>query len=174
MLKRFRDKKKNNKGFTLVELVVVVAILAILVGLLAPQYTKYVEKSRKSADISNLENIVKALEVAASDTDYDVAGKGTNNAEYSVVLEEGGTTVTATNVPGTDWISALKESTGITFASGKKNSALKLKSSKWATDNNTGLGTGNVAIGAKIVIDANGATTVTYDPADIKDTGNQK
>ena len=29
-------KKKNNKGFTLVELVIVVAILAILAGILAP------------------------------------------------------------------------------------------------------------------------------------------
>lgn len=57
------NKKKNNKGFTLVELVIVIAILAILVGILAPQYTKYVEKSRKSADASNMDEIIKAIEV---------------------------------------------------------------------------------------------------------------
>ena len=57
------NKKKNNKGFTLVELVIVIVILAILVGILAPQYTKYVEKSRKSADASNMDEIIKAIEV---------------------------------------------------------------------------------------------------------------
>lgn len=61
------NKKKNNKGFTLVELVIVIAILAILVGLLAPQYTKYVEKSRKSADASNMDELVKAIQVYATD-----------------------------------------------------------------------------------------------------------
>ena len=41
---------KNNKGFSLVELIIVVAIMAVLIGVLAPQYIKYVEKSRKSTD----------------------------------------------------------------------------------------------------------------------------
>ena len=67
MFKWFKNKKKDNKGFTLVELVIVIAILAILVGLLAPQYTKYVEKSRKAADASNMDEMVKVIKVYAAD-----------------------------------------------------------------------------------------------------------
>ena len=56
---------KNNKGFSLVELIIVIAIMAVLVGVMAPQYIKYVEKSRISTDDSNastlLENVTTAL-----------------------------------------------------------------------------------------------------------------
>ena len=44
------NKKKNNKGFSLIELIIAIAILIILTGLLAPQFMKYIEKS-KAADI---------------------------------------------------------------------------------------------------------------------------
>lgn len=71
------NKKKNNKGFTLVELVIVIAILAILVGLLAPQYTKYIEKSRKSADASNMDELVKAIQVYATDNAITLTGTET-------------------------------------------------------------------------------------------------
>ena len=37
---------KNNKGFSLVELIIVIAIMAILVGVIAPQLILYIEKSR--------------------------------------------------------------------------------------------------------------------------------
>ena len=73
MFKWFKNKKKDNKGFTLVELVIVIAILAILVGLLAPQYTKYVEKSRKAADASNMDEMVKVIKVYAADPANELA-----------------------------------------------------------------------------------------------------
>lgn len=60
-------KKTNNKGFSLVELIIVVAIMAILIGVLAPQYIKHVEKARVSADKDLLDSIYSACNTAASD-----------------------------------------------------------------------------------------------------------
>ena len=34
-------KKTNNKGFSLVELIVVIAIMAVLVGVMAPQFLNW-------------------------------------------------------------------------------------------------------------------------------------
>jgi type IV pilus assembly protein PilA len=59
--RKFIMKKMNNKGFSLVELIVVIAIMAVLVGVLAPQFIKYVESSRRSTDISNAQNIQSAV-----------------------------------------------------------------------------------------------------------------
>ena len=59
--------KKNNKGFSLVELIIVIAIMAVLIGLLAPQYLRFVEKSKKSADVSNAQALATAFNVAFAD-----------------------------------------------------------------------------------------------------------
>lgn len=170
MLKLFNRKKKDNKGFTLVELVIVVAILAILVGLLAPQYTKYVEKSRKSADASNLDNIVTAFKVAAADQDYDI-----DAASYAIVMSIDKTTITQTMIDSTKtgtsgWKNALKEYTGYTVNADGTLGDLKLKSKKW-----TGGPTkdGN-DIGATVTVDKDGAVTVVYQPTDVKETSKTK
>ncbi len=60
-------KTCNNKGFTLVELIIVVAVIAILAGVLAPQYLQYVERSRESNDLQIATNIARAATVAIAD-----------------------------------------------------------------------------------------------------------
>ena len=52
---------KNNKGFSLVELIIVIAIMAVLIGILAPQFVKYVEQSRRSRDIQTADQIREAF-----------------------------------------------------------------------------------------------------------------
>jgi type IV pilus assembly protein PilA len=62
-----KKELKNNKGFSLVELIVVIAIMAVLVGVLAPQFMKYVESSRQSTDIDNVQSMKTAIETEATE-----------------------------------------------------------------------------------------------------------
>lgn len=58
---------KNNKGFSLVELIIVIAIMAILVGVMAPQLIKYIEKANASADSQLADTVHSAVIDAALD-----------------------------------------------------------------------------------------------------------
>lgn len=63
--------KKNNKGFSLIELIVVVAIMAVLVGVLAPAYLRYVEKARRQTCYWNMDNVVREVQLRAfSDPEF--------------------------------------------------------------------------------------------------------
>lgn len=62
-----KKQNMNDKGFSLVELIIVIAIMAILIVVLAPQYLRYVERSRNSTDMQNARTIMTALETYAAD-----------------------------------------------------------------------------------------------------------
>ena len=49
--------KKNNKGFTLAELLIVVAIIAVLVAIAIPIFTSQLEKSREAVDEANARSL---------------------------------------------------------------------------------------------------------------------
>ncbi|MBQ1411298.1 MAG: prepilin-type N-terminal cleavage/methylation domain-containing protein [Oscillospiraceae bacterium] len=53
--------KKNQKGFTLAELLIVVAIVAVLVAIAVPMYTAGLEKSRETTDIANVRSAFSEL-----------------------------------------------------------------------------------------------------------------
>ena len=60
---------KNNKGFSLVELIIVIAIMAILVGVMAPQLIKYIEKTNVSSDVQLCDSVRTAINTACLDPD---------------------------------------------------------------------------------------------------------
>lgn len=77
---------KNNKGFSLVELIIVIAIMAILVGVMAPQLIKYIEKANVSADTQICDSVRTAVQTTIMDpaivtdknyTDVTTAGQTT-------------------------------------------------------------------------------------------------
>lgn len=49
-----KNEKKDNKGFSLVELIIVIAIMAILVGIVGTQVLPYINKSRNAKDVQKL------------------------------------------------------------------------------------------------------------------------
>ena len=54
-------KLKNNKGFTLVELLAVIVILGIIMAIAVPAVSSYINKSRKDAWISSANNFINAV-----------------------------------------------------------------------------------------------------------------
>lgn len=117
--------KNNNKGFSLVELIIVIAIMAVLVGVLAPTYLQYVEKSKKSNDVQTVDSIVNALEICAIDPEVQVAG----NWALKITITTSGLTYEDTTV------AAATETKMEAAMKAIVPESTKLKSTKWGTDN---------------------------------------
>lgn len=78
--------KNDNKGFSLIELIVVIAIMAILVGAIAPQVIKYIESANEAQDQQTLASVYTAVTTAIADLSIE----GTTIEDWS-----GGQTLSA-------------------------------------------------------------------------------
>ena len=108
---------KNNKGFSLVELIIVIAIMAVLVGVLAPTYLQYVEKSKKSNDVSTVDSIVNAIEIGAIDP--EVMTDTTTELTFTITNSSFTLAPTSAN---SKWSKAVEDAVG---------TDIKLKSTNW-------------------------------------------
>lgn len=85
-------KMKNQKGFTLVELIVVLVILAILAALLVPALTGYIDKANKEKVIATTRMVVMAAQTEASEKyGLKADGKLNGGAEFTLDLTNGAT-----------------------------------------------------------------------------------
>lgn len=66
MIQRMRIKR-NNKGFTLVELIVVLVILAILAAILVPALLGYIDRAKSSQTVTNARNFYTAAQSALAE-----------------------------------------------------------------------------------------------------------
>lgn len=145
-----KDRRKgNNKGFSLVELIVVIAIMAVLVAVLAPQFTKYIDQSRKSNDAATVSGIVTAAQVGIADLTYAVP-----EDTYTITIAADKTTVTGADATNGE-ANATKLKTAIEAACGTLDE-LKVTSKNWGE---------NDSDPSQIVVTlayADGAVTVGY------------
>ena len=90
-------KKMNNKGFSLIELIIVIAIMAVLVAIIAPNLTKYLGKSKQQTDKTNLEEIRKQVKNCISEaTTDDISIQATDGTAATYTITSTGSAVTVT------------------------------------------------------------------------------
>jgi prepilin-type N-terminal cleavage/methylation domain-containing protein len=117
--------KKDNKGFTLMEMLIVVAIIAILIAIMIPTFNAQLEKSREAADAANIrsayaEVLVSYLDNQKADSQevtltQEVDGWG--NAELGTTLEK---------LVGTDNYSGTPKANGTCTVSVDANGTAKI------------------------------------------------
>lgn len=118
------QKKKNNKGFSLVELIVVVAIMAVLLGVLVPTLVRHIETSKQSKDLDGIAEIRSAMEIALASEEFsDLSG--------DVTFTGGTVTITKDTAMSTDLTKEYTNEVLENLATGENSFEFKCGSKKY-------------------------------------------
>lgn len=85
MFMKIAKARKNNKGFSLIELIIVIAIMVALIAVMAPQFIKYVQSARNSALTDAANNYLEVIKAEYAQANI----KGTGAITISVDSSNG-------------------------------------------------------------------------------------
>lgn len=109
---------KNNKGFSLVELIIVIAIMAILVGVIAPILFIYLNKSQVSADTQLCSNIREAIYISMHDNDIVISD---DDSKEQIDLISSGNIVALNSLNDSEFVRNVNDIVGYDISSDNNN-----------------------------------------------------
>lgn len=112
-----KNEKKDNKGFSLVELIIVIAIMAILVGIVGTQVIPYISKSKVAKDQQVLNSISTAAVAAYSEN--AATGSFTIDVFSTTALSDTTQATIRSDIKATSGFENLGQFTGALGADGK-------------------------------------------------------
>lgn len=140
MFAKLREKSKNKKGFTLVELIVVLVILAILIAMLVPALTGYIDKANEKKVMAEAKLALVAVQSVegdkyANDVSYTAVNTDTEiTAEMKELAEVSGYTKCQYQTDAKGKVTKLvyeKGGTTCTYTAATKDAADKEVDAKW-------------------------------------------